>query len=74
MNHTPSAAAPERTQQGLHHPTGTSTRFSKRSAAAVLVCWLLVVFDGYDLIVYGTVQGSLIADTGSGLTLSLIHI
>jgi len=30
---------------------------------AVLVCWLLVVFDGYDLIVYGTVQ-----------SLSLIHI
>jgi AAHS family benzoate transporter-like MFS transporter len=34
----------------------------------VLVCWLLVVFDGYDLIVYGTVQSSLIADTGWGLT------
>lgn len=72
MNHTPSAAAPERTQQGVHHSADTSpkasTRFSKRSAAAVLVCWLLVVFDGYDLIVYGTVQGSLIADTGWGLT------
>ena len=35
---------------------------------AVLVCWLLVVFDGYDLIVYGTVQSSLIADTTWGLT------
>lgn len=35
---------------------------------AVLVCWLLVVFDGYDLIVYGTVQSSLISDTGWGLT------
>jgi AAHS family benzoate transporter-like MFS transporter len=34
----------------------------------VLVCWLLVVFDGYDLIVYGTVQSSLITDTGWGLT------
>jgi len=34
----------------------------------VLVCWLLVVFDGYDLIVYGTVQSSLIADTDWGLT------
>ncbi len=43
-------------------------RFSRRSAAAVLVCWLLVVFDGYDLIVYGTVQSSLITDTGWGLT------
>lgn len=35
---------------------------------AVLVCWLLVVFDGYDLIVYGTVQSALISDTGWGLT------
>lgn len=35
---------------------------------AVLVCWLLVVFDGYDLIVYGTVQASLISDTDWGLT------
>jgi AAHS family benzoate transporter-like MFS transporter len=34
----------------------------------VLVCWLLVVFDGYDLIVYGTVQSSLISQTGWGLT------
>jgi AAHS family benzoate transporter-like MFS transporter len=72
MNHTPSAAAPERTQQGVHPSpeasTQTSTTFSKRSATAVLVCWLLVVFDGYDLIVYGTVQSSLITDTGWGLT------
>ncbi|GAA1256731.1 aromatic acid/H+ symport family MFS transporter [Arthrobacter pascens] len=29
---------------------------------------MLVVFDGYDLIVYGTVQASLINDTGWGLT------
>ena len=68
MNHTPSAAAPERTQDGVHHSPGASARFSKRSAAAVLVCWLLVVFDGYDLIVYGTVQSPLITDTGWGLT------
>lgn len=34
----------------------------------MLVCWLLVVFDGYDLIVYGTVQSSLISQTGWGLT------
>ena len=32
------------------------------------MCWLLVVFDGYDLIVYGTVQSSLISDTGWGLS------
>lgn len=34
----------------------------------MLVCWLLVVFDGYDLIVYGTVQSALITETGWGLT------
>lgn len=40
----------------------------QRSALiAVVLCWLLIVFDGYDLIVYGTVQGSLINDTGWGL-------
>lgn len=27
---------------------------------AVVTCWLLVVFDGYDLIIYGTVQSSLL--------------
>lgn len=56
---------------GAPAPTSTdgpASRFSKGSAAAVLVCWLLVVFDGYDLIVYGTVQSSLIADTGWGLS------
>lgn len=35
---------------------------------AVIVCWLLVVFDGYDLIVYGTVQSSLLAEPGWGLS------
>ncbi|MBN3497775.1 MFS transporter [Arthrobacter pascens] len=68
MNHTPSAAAPERSTHGADASTGPSPRFSRQSAMAVLVCWLLVVFDGYDLIVYGTVQASLINDTGWGLT------
>jgi AAHS family benzoate transporter-like MFS transporter len=71
MNHTPSAAAPERSIPSIS-PTvtgdGRTSRFPRRSVLAVLVCWLLVVFDGYDLIVYGTVQSSLIADTGWGLT------
>jgi AAHS family benzoate transporter-like MFS transporter len=49
-------------------PPAPAPRFSKQSALAVLVCWLLVVFDGYDLIVYGTVQSSLISETGWGLT------
>lgn len=68
MNHIPSAAAPERTTTGVNLAAGPSSRFSKQSAIAVLVCWLLVVFDGYDLIVYGTVQSSLINDTSWGLT------
>lgn len=70
MNHTPSAAAPHRSAPGAPAPTadGPASRFSKGSALAVFVCWLLVVFDGYDLIVYGTVQSSLISETGWGLT------
>jgi AAHS family benzoate transporter-like MFS transporter len=39
----------------------------KQALMAILVCWLLVVFDGYDLIVYGTVQSSLLAEPGWGL-------
>ncbi|WP_369745861.1 MFS transporter [Paenarthrobacter sp. AMU7] len=65
MNHTLPAAASQRLTAGIE---GHTPRFSKGSALAVLVCWLLVVFDGYDLIVYGTVQSSLISDTGWGLT------
>jgi MFS transporter, AAHS family, benzoate transport protein len=71
MNHTPSVAMPQRSAQGDSAPStsgGPGARFSKGSAAAVLVCWLLVVFDGYDLIVYGTVQSSLISETGWGLS------
>ncbi|WP_079598329.1 MFS transporter [Arthrobacter sp. P2b] len=75
MNHTPSAAVPQRPSAGTI-PAGTGpgtagsgpAAFPRRSVMAVLVCWLLVVFDGYDLIVYGTVQGSLINDTDWGLT------
>ncbi len=70
MNHTPSVAAPQRSAPGSPGPAADvpASRFSKASAAAVLVCWLLVVFDGYDLIVYGTVQSSLISETGWGLS------
>lgn len=71
MNHTLPAAAPRGSSPGAPAPTaadGPASRFSKGSAAAVLVCWLLVVFDGYDLIVYGTVQSSLISETGWGLS------
>ena len=68
MNHTPSAAAPERFTPEAALPPASAPRFSKQSTLAVLVCWLLVVFDGYDLIVYGTVQSSLISETGWGLS------
>ena len=37
----------------------TRARFDRASLIAVIVCWLFVVFDGYDLIVYGTVLPSL---------------
>jgi len=71
MNHTLPAATPQRSSPGAPSPApadGPGSRFTKGSAAAVLVCWLLVVFDGYDLIVYGTVQSSLISETGWGLS------
>lgn len=71
MNHILPAATPQRSSPGSPVRTaaeGPAPRFSKASAAAVLVCWLLVVFDGYDLIVYGTVQSSLISGTGWGLS------
>jgi MFS transporter, AAHS family, benzoate transport protein len=37
----------------------TSPGLNRRATAAVVVCWLFVVFDGYDLIVYGNVISSL---------------
>ncbi|MCY1159127.1 MAG: transporter [Citricoccus sp.] len=66
---TPDTSHPAR--GGRTSPTaprtpGTLTR--RQATIAVLVCWLLVVFDGYDLIVFGTVQTSLVNDTDWGLT------
>ena len=43
-------------------------RSEARRWAAVVICWLLIVMDGYDLIVYGAVQNSLIETTDWGLT------
>jgi AAHS family benzoate transporter-like MFS transporter len=45
-------------------PSGPSRR---AAVIAVAICWALVVFDGYDLIVYGSVQNNLIENTGWGL-------
>jgi MFS transporter, AAHS family, benzoate transport protein len=40
-----------------------------RSALGVItLCWLIVVFDGYDLIVYGATIPSLLGEPGWGLT------
>jgi MFS transporter, AAHS family, benzoate transport protein len=36
----------------------------------LLLCWLVVVFDGYDLIVYGSVVPRLLAEPGWGLSAS----
>lgn len=52
------------TVQGSPQGSGLSRR---QATLAVVVCWLLVVFDGYDLIVFGTVQTSLLEDTNWGL-------
>jgi MFS transporter, AAHS family, benzoate transport protein len=39
----------------------------KRSTTAVIaLCWLAIVFDGYGLIVYGTVIPSLLAEPSLG--------
>ncbi|EME65417.1 gentisate transporter [Rhodococcus ruber BKS 20-38] len=49
MHSSPDAVAPGDRTIVLHRGT----------ALAVIVCWLFVVFDGYDLIVYGNVISSL---------------
>lgn len=38
------------------------------NAIALFLCWILLVFDGYDLIVYGTVQSTLLRTDSFGLT------
>src|SRR5882757_1728647 len=48
---------------------GTTTASPSRAAVVVTaLCWVVVVFDGYDLIVYGTVLPALLAEPGWGLT------
>lgn len=51
--------------------TGRASALATPSRALVLVlCWLVVVFDGYDLIVYGSVVPKLLVEPGWGLTAS----
>ncbi len=64
---TSSAALTAETAAGSSAPSPVST-LTRSGLLTVLVCWLLVVFDGYDLIVYGTVQTTLIQNTDWGLT------
>ncbi|CAN7175446.1 MFS transporter [Knoellia sp. LjRoot47] len=50
-------------------PTPHRTARPVRSAwLVILLCWLIVVFDGYDLIVYGTTLPSILAEPGWGLS------
>jgi AAHS family benzoate transporter-like MFS transporter len=51
--------APTLTSTTPTHPTGKTPISRPAALAAVLTAWLFVVFDGYDLIVYGTVQARL---------------
>lgn len=57
--------APEASQASAQNVAAPISR--RQAFMAIFVCWLLVVFDGYDLIVYGTVQSSLLAETDWGL-------
>lgn len=53
------AASPSQAQ---HTTTSTPSTMTTKQVMAVLVAWLFVVFDGYDLIVYGTVTGALMQE------------
>jgi AAHS family benzoate transporter-like MFS transporter len=51
--------------------THTIAPSARRAASLVTaLCWVIVVFDGYDLIVYGTVLPQLLVEPGWGLTKS----
>jgi len=50
-------------------PPSTRPRSGSRPAWLVIVlCWLIVVYDGYDLIVYGATLPSMLAEPGWNLT------
>ena len=50
----------------LRHTRAGHRARDRTTLVAVLVCWLFVVFDGYDLIVYGNVISSLQREWGIG--------
>ena len=45
-------------------PENRTTRPRKSAAVVILLCFVAIVFDGYDLIVYGATLPSLIAEPG----------
>ena len=45
-----------------------ASSMTRRTALVIALCWAIVVFDGYDLIVYGTTIPSLLAEPGWHLT------
>ena len=51
-------------KQGFEDGGFTVLGICGRRLAAVLIGWFFVIFDGYDLIVYGTVQSSLMREWG----------
>jgi AAHS family benzoate transporter-like MFS transporter len=54
-------------------PSPAPTALTAHRAALIVtaLCWAIVVFDGYDLIVYGTVLPHLLDEPGWGLTKSV---
>ena len=53
--------------------TPLATEGRRTALVAVLICWLFVVFDGYDLIVYGNVIPSLQREWGIGPASALVN-
>lgn len=51
----------------MNATTASGTQ-SRRSLLALGCCWLAIVFDGYDLMVYGAAVPSLLAEPGWGMT------
>lgn len=52
----------------MPNPSASPTVTKPRTRIALTLCWLAIVFDGYDLIVYGTVAPALLNDPSWTLT------
>lgn len=55
-------------------PPPTSTSTSRRGLVVVALCFLTIVVDGYDLIVFGSVVPSLLAEPGWGLDAARVGV